>query len=56
MNGYAIFLNGDGTETKLSWKELKLEENAEKYGYDIYQVNYSPLIEVGASNPLRSYG
>ena len=39
MNGYAIFLNGDGTETKLSWKELKLEENAEKYGYDIYQIN-----------------
>lgn len=27
MNGYAIFLNDDGTETKLSWDELKLEEN-----------------------------
>ena len=39
MNGYAIFINDDGTETKLSWKELKLEENAEKYGYDIYQIN-----------------
>lgn len=25
--GYAIFLNDDGTETKLTWDELKLEEN-----------------------------
>ena len=31
--GYAIFLNDDGSETKLTWDELKLEENGEKYGY-----------------------
>ena len=31
--GYAIFLNNDGTETKLSWDELKLEKNSKKYGY-----------------------
>ena len=39
MNGYAIFLNNDGTETKLSWDELQLEENGEKYGYDINLID-----------------
>ena len=43
MNGYAIFLNDDGTETKLSWDELKLEENAEKYGYYVDDVNDKEL-------------
>ena len=37
--GYAIFLNDDGTETKLSWDELQLEENGEKYGYDINLID-----------------
>lgn len=36
--GYAIFLNNDGTETKLSWDELKLEENGKKYGYVANQI------------------
>lgn len=35
MNGYAIFTDNDGSETKLSWEELQLKENAEKYDYDL---------------------
>ena len=33
VEGYAIFINDDGSETKLGWDELKLEENGKKYGY-----------------------
>ena len=34
--GYAIFIDDNeiGTKTKLSWEELKLDENGKKYGYD----------------------
>ena len=31
--GYAVFQNEDGTTTKLSWRELKLAENGDKYKY-----------------------
>lgn len=41
--GYAIFLNDDGTETKLSWDELKLEKNSKKYGYYVDDVNDKKL-------------
>ena len=43
MNGYAIFLNDNGTETKLTWEELKLEENGKKYGYYANEVNDKKL-------------
>ena len=33
--GYAIFTNNDGSETKLSWEELSLKENEEKYRYNL---------------------
>lgn len=33
--GYAIFLNDDGSEAKLSWEELSLKENEEKYRYNL---------------------
>lgn len=33
MNGYAIFINDDDSETKLSWNELQVKENGQKYGY-----------------------
>lgn len=41
--GYAIFLNNDGTETKLSWDELKLEKNSKKYGYYVDDINDKKL-------------
>ena len=43
MNGYAIFLNNDGSETKLSWDELKLEENGKKYGYNVNDIHDKKL-------------
>ena len=43
MNGYAIFLNSNGNETKLSWEELKLEENSKRYGYYVDEVNDKKL-------------
>ena len=43
--GYAIFINDDGTETKLSWNELKLEENGKKYGYNANEIKDTSINE-----------
>ena len=53
-NGYAIFLNDDGTETKLSWDELKLEENGKKYHYKADRIT-DKEIEKGAFEYLLSW-
>lgn len=43
MNGYAIFVDNDGSETKLSWEELKLEETGKKYGYNANDIQDKKL-------------
>ena len=46
-DGYAVFDNGDGTTTTLTWFELMLEENGEEYDYDAELV-YDITIGEGA--------
>lgn len=53
-DGYAIFINEDGTETKLNWHELKLQKNAEKYGYDNYYLDFGPCPRI-TDNYIEDY-
>ena len=52
-DGYAIFLNDDGSETKLSWKELKSKKNGKKYGYDASKINDKEIGEEAFYNDER---
>ena len=64
---WAVFKNEDGTTTRLSWEELKLEENGTKYGYlemnisdtnifDCAFCNCEDLLSITIPNSVKNIG